>query len=77
MTLPGFNAETSLYKTAIHYRLTGGSVRVDGVTLQQFPPPGSCFARCRRRCCPPFGACNPQNFGQRACYLECILDECE
>jgi hypothetical protein len=23
MTLPGFNAETSLYKTSVHYRLMG------------------------------------------------------
>ena len=35
MTLPGFTAETSLYKTSLHYRLMGALVRAGGVTFQQ------------------------------------------
>ena len=35
MTLPGFTAETSLYKTSLHYRLMGVLVRAGGVTFQQ------------------------------------------
>jgi hypothetical protein len=36
MALPGFNAETSLYKTSVHYRLMGASAQSDGITFQQF-----------------------------------------
>ena len=39
MALPGFNAETSLYKTSLHYRLMGASVHADGVRFQQFLVP--------------------------------------
>jgi hypothetical protein len=35
MTLPGFSAEISLYRTTVHYRLTGTSVEADGVVPQQ------------------------------------------
>jgi len=35
MTLPGFNAETSLYKTSVHYRSMGAPVQADGVVPQQ------------------------------------------
>lgn len=35
MALPGFNAETSLYKTSVHYRLTGAFVQPHGVMPQQ------------------------------------------
>ena len=35
MTLPGFNAETSLYKTSVHYRLMGASVQAGGIVPQQ------------------------------------------
>jgi hypothetical protein len=40
MTLPGFNAETSLYRTSVHYRLMGSSVHANGFMPQQ------AFARC-------------------------------
>jgi hypothetical protein len=51
VTLPGFNAETSLYKTSIHYCLNGGPVQADDIVLQQFGlAPGGCFDRCRRHC---------------------------
>jgi hypothetical protein len=39
MTMPGFNAETSLYKTSVHYRLMAASVQANGVMLQQLPRP--------------------------------------
>jgi hypothetical protein len=48
MTIPGFNAETSLYKTSVHYRLTGASVQADGVTPSQVSFPIR-----------PFGSCGP------------------
>jgi hypothetical protein len=35
MTLPGFTAETSLYRTSLPYRLMGASVQADGVVPQQ------------------------------------------
>jgi hypothetical protein len=35
MALPGFNAETSLYKTSVHYRLAGALVQPHGVMPQQ------------------------------------------
>jgi hypothetical protein len=45
MTLPGFSAETSLYKTGIHYHLTGGSVQAGGIVPQLFLRP-----ECRPPC---------------------------
>jgi hypothetical protein len=63
MTLPGFNAETSLYKTSVHYRLMGASVQADGVMPQQFinwgvscgtcflDSNGNCVRICGRRLC--------------------------
>ena len=54
MTLPGFNAETSLYKTSAHYRLMGASMQADGVVPQQalcgwchWDVTGSCLRNCR------------------------------
>jgi hypothetical protein len=66
MTLPGFSAETSLYKTGIHYRLTGRSVQAGGIVPQQFAVPLDipCVARCRRRC-----AGNPLF---EACFSQCV-----
>jgi hypothetical protein len=43
MTLPGFHAETSLYKTSVHYRLKGISVQAGGVMPQLFLHCGPCF----------------------------------
>jgi len=47
MTLPGFNADASLYKTGVHYRLIGalgqGGVQDGRVVPQQFPPCGPCY----------------------------------
>ena len=31
MALPGFSAETSLYRTSVHYRLTGVLVQADEI----------------------------------------------
>jgi hypothetical protein len=56
MTLPGFNAETSLYKTNV--------VQADGLVLSQFDP-----CNCRHRCCGS-GICHAGR--ERACFLECI-----
>jgi len=36
MTLPRFNAETSLYNSGVHYRLMGALVPADGVLPAQF-----------------------------------------
>lgn len=64
MALPGFNAETSLYKTSVHYRLTAASVRADGVTIQQISRPlnycnGPCFWDENGRCSQGCGYCGP------------------
>jgi len=59
MTLPGFNAETSLYKTSIHYRFMDASVQADGVVLQQLVFCGPCFrdatGSCMKNCTFCFG----------------------
>ena len=70
MTLPGFSAETSLYKTGIHYCLMDGSVQAGGIMLQQFGPApvNSCFWRCHLQC-----RWNPW---YQACYSACVLDNC-
>jgi len=60
MTLPGFNAETSLYQTTVHYRLKGTSAQADGIMPQLVPFCGPCFRNaagaCVRNCtfCEPF-----------------------
>jgi hypothetical protein len=54
MTQPGFNAETSLYKTSVYYRLMGGSVRANGVMPQQFGC-GPCYRNWQIN--PNTGAC--------------------
>jgi hypothetical protein len=45
MKMPGFNAEASLYKTNVHYRLKAGlncedSVVVGSAQLMRLPPDG-------------------------------------
>jgi len=71
MTVPGFNAETSLYKTSIHYYLIGGLVPADSIVLQQFGLAlKSCFDQCRIRCAEkPFPFFLP-------CYRECVWENC-
>lgn len=60
MTLPGFKAETSLYKTSVHYRLMGASVQADGVTLQQFPfGCGPCYLTAQGACVQDCAMCTP------------------
>ena len=73
MTLPGFNAETTLYKTSVHYRLTGAMVQADGIMPQLFSFCGNCYLNatgsCVKNCtfCEPFpphcftfaAPCNP------------------
>jgi hypothetical protein len=64
MRLPGFNAETSLYKTSVHYRLMGALVHGDGVMLQQLRLPGQPLTvSC--------GPCSPDNTG--ACTQSCTF----
>ena len=50
MTLPSFNAETSLYKTTVHYGLTGGSVPSGGVMPQLFSHCGGCYLNTAGSC---------------------------
>ncbi len=71
MTLPGFNAETSLYRTSVPYRLMGASVQAGGVMLQQ----ASCFGRCARYCAgPPYFH---GGYWFQLCYSKCIYENCE
>ena len=35
MRMPGFNAETSLYRTSVDYRLMGALIQADGVRFQR------------------------------------------
>ena len=52
MTLPGFNAEMSLYKSTAHYRLITASAQSGGVELQQQLPhcDQNCLDNCLLRC---------------------------
>jgi hypothetical protein len=75
MTLPGFNAETSLYSSSVHYRLIGASVQAGGVVPQQLScgpclldSTGACVRNCiictsigRLHLCHPFPTlvCDP------------------
>jgi hypothetical protein len=59
MTLPGFNAEASSYKSSVHYRLMAALVQADGVIVQQLPLAG--INRC--------GPCYTDDTG--ACVREC------
>ena len=60
MTLPGFNAETSLHKTTVDYRSGGTAVRLDGVAPQLVDPVGT-------HCLP----CN--SFGEQFC-VNCFIE---
>jgi hypothetical protein len=69
MALPGFNAEMSLYKTSVHYRLMDASVQADGVMLQQVGLPGQVFTVY----CDP---CSPDGTGtcaDGACVQNCFF----
>ena len=59
MTLPGFNAETSLYKTSVQYRLTGASAQVDGVIPQLFSFCGPCYLNTAEVCVRDCTFCEP------------------
>ena len=48
MTLPGFNAETSLYKTSFDYRSHGTAVQLAGVAPQLVDPVGTVCGPCNR-----------------------------
>jgi hypothetical protein len=37
MSMPGFSAEVSSYKTNVHYRSMPALAQADGVIFQQFP----------------------------------------
>ena len=64
MTLPGFNAETSTYKSRVPYRLMGPSVWANGAMLQQIRLPGQVFTFF----CAP---CSPDDTG--ACVQNCTF----
>src|SRR5574337_540610 len=58
MALPGFNAELSLYRSAVLYRLKGSAVQAGGIMTQSFSC-SRCYwdastGRCLRSCtsCP-------------------------
>jgi hypothetical protein len=61
MILPGFSAETSLYKTGIPYRLMEASSRANGVTFQQISHPayrcGPCYTDINGQCKHDCGYC--------------------
>ena len=69
MTLPGFNAESSLYKTIVDYRLIVAMVQANGLRFQLLLPPSIDPCGCHHMCCPS-GVCLTGL--QRSCFLECI-----
>jgi hypothetical protein len=60
MTLPGFNAEISLYKASVDYRSHWTDVRLAGAVPQLVDPPGTVCEPCNR-------------FGWRFCY-NCFIE---
>jgi len=46
MSFPGFNAQSSLYKSRVHYRLAGALVPAEGVTCQLLVVNPHPFYRC-------------------------------
>jgi hypothetical protein len=46
MTLPGFNAETALYKASVDYRSHGSAAQPTGVMPQLVDPPGTVCGPC-------------------------------
>jgi hypothetical protein len=77
MTLPGFNAEASAYKTNVHYRSMGATVQADGVVPQQLScgpcfldNTGACVQDCTFTSCVPLG-----RFGRR-CFTYTLTEPC-
>jgi hypothetical protein len=71
MAMPGFTAETSLYKTREHYQvavdgefLSGGGTSV----LPQLP----CYGIVRLRCRPLIARCVPRCGTNVFCYVGCL-----
>jgi hypothetical protein len=60
MTLPGFNAETSLYKTRLGYRSHGTVVQLAGVVPRLVDPVGTHCLPCNR-------------FGEQFC-VNCFIE---
>jgi hypothetical protein len=60
VTLPGFNAETSLYKPRFDYRSRGTPVQLAGVMPQLVDPPGTVCGPCNR-------------FGRQMCF-NCFIE---
>jgi hypothetical protein len=59
MALPGFSAETSLYKTNVHYRLTGALVQAGGVVPQRIFC-GACYLDDTGMCVQNCSICGPR-----------------
>jgi hypothetical protein len=76
MTVPGFSAETSLYKTTVHYRLTPASAQADGVMLQQFPFCGLCHLNSAGVCVQDCGFCIAHPFNCLSWTEPCTLSDC-
>ncbi len=70
MSLPGFTAETSLYKTSEHYVVKASTVAAtQGVTPQLVcPPPGTCYKA--------FSLCNDPTAGGSWCSIAARCTQC-
>ena len=76
MNMPGFNAETSLYKTNGHYWLATSGASMAGVSigLAQLPfPDGPPGPFCRPRC----SSCRPDPSSETGCSRCCTDRFCE
>jgi hypothetical protein len=74
MTLPGFNAEASVYRVKGHYYTTGiaGQAIGEGVRLAARPPDPNCYSDCMASCDPGWtpncpGACSCHCRGGHNC----------
>src|SRR5262245_7745290 len=85
MTMPGFNAKTSLYKSSVCYHLMGSYVQAGGVVPQQFTLPfrcGPCIAlpngcvqTCSRVYCQPgwpFPSCKVETYNVPCPWWLCL-----
>jgi hypothetical protein len=69
MNMPGFNADSSVYRTSGRYYMRGGTVVGSGAL---YPAQQACPPQCIRRCeagCRADG--NSQSFCRNLCRLDC------
>jgi hypothetical protein len=71
MTMPGFTAESSVYRTSRHYQMTAG-VAAHGNVVQPQICDTRCLSNCRSVCRGDF----PPGSAQNECFADCFNECC-